>query len=292
MTFSKILVGVDLGAATTAIARWVADHFAPNAELTLVYALDLPSPPDFLRGRVGDEGPNEETEQRAAEARLRQIAERVGAGARTEVRSGRPAGVLATAAKEANASLIVVGEHGKRRGLLGVLGSTAENLLHISPIPLLIVPLPPEGVPDSLVVPVDGSDMSDRVLAVARERAAQTSAHVVLVHVLAPGIAGRVGLISTDKAAAEFEEELIRETREWLSDRAKQAGFDPDQVSLHITFGAPGHEILAVAARLEDPIIVMGSRGAGAMGRMLLGSVARTVVRGAGCPVLVVTDHV
>ncbi len=52
--------------------------------------------------------------------------------------------------------------------------------------------------------------------------------------------------------------------------------------------GFPRADIAACAARFEADLVVVGSRGLGALGRFFLGSVARTVVRNAPCSVEVV----
>ena len=53
-------------------------------------------------------------------------------------------------------------------------------------------------------------------------------------------------------------------------------------------FGSPADEICRTAEEMGADLIVLGSRGAGATRRLLLGSVAERVVRHAGCSVLVV----
>jgi nucleotide-binding universal stress UspA family protein len=55
-----------------------------------------------------------------------------------------------------------------------------------------------------------------------------------------------------------------------------------------VTDSPPVSGILSRARKLRAGAIVLGSRGLGAVGRFLLGSVSRAVVRDATCPVLVV----
>jgi nucleotide-binding universal stress UspA family protein len=64
------------------------------------------------------------------------------AGVRTETRveEGRPVEVLLQAAKDAGASLIVVGSHGEGAMSAAFMGSTALKLLHHSELPVLVVP--------------------------------------------------------------------------------------------------------------------------------------------------------
>jgi nucleotide-binding universal stress UspA family protein len=56
----------------------------------------------------------------------------------------------------------------------------------------------------------------------------------------------------------------------------------------HFRVGRPDREIVDLAEEIGAGLIVMGSRGLGAMRRVLLGSVSESVLRHAPCPVLVV----
>jgi nucleotide-binding universal stress UspA family protein len=52
--------------------------------------------------------------------------------------------------------------------------------------------------------------------------------------------------------------------------------------------GDPAHQILRCAGEIGADLIVLGSRGAGRLGRILKRSVSRTVANQANCPVLIV----
>ena len=60
------------------------------------------------------------------------------------------------------------------------------------------------------------------------------------------------------------------------------------QYEHHYLSGVPETEILAFADREKVDLIVIGSHGRTGITRVLLGSVAEAVVRGAKCPVLTV----
>jgi Universal stress protein family len=47
----RVVVGIDFSESSLTAATWVARHVAPGAELVLVYALHVPEPPSFLRGK-------------------------------------------------------------------------------------------------------------------------------------------------------------------------------------------------------------------------------------------------
>jgi len=59
------------------------------------------------------------------------------------------------------------------------------------------------------------------------------------------------------------------------------------KVSVHVRVGLPAEQIVQVAAELQAGLIVVGTHGRRGMSRAMMGSVAESVVRTAGCPVLV-----
>jgi nucleotide-binding universal stress UspA family protein len=65
---------------------------------------------------------------------------------------------------------------------------------------------------------------------------------------------------------------------------------DMPHVATHLAFGAPERVITQHAKDENIDLIVMGTRGLGAVEHLLLGSVAERTVRGAPCSVLVVED--
>ncbi len=60
-----------------------------------------------------------------------------------------------------------------------------------------------------------------------------------------------------------------------------------DKIAVYFTTGSPAERILALASSLDADIIVLGTHGRRGVDRMLLVSVAETVVRHAPCGVLV-----
>lgn len=66
-------------------------------------------------------------------------ARHLGVQATADVRPGRPSTVLLETAEESGSTLLVVGTHGRTVLTRWIFGSVAEELLHASPTPLLIV---------------------------------------------------------------------------------------------------------------------------------------------------------
>ncbi|QIN80378.1 universal stress protein [Rubrobacter marinus] len=56
----------------------------------------------------------------------------------------------------------------------------------------------------------------------------------------------------------------------------------------HLRLGRPAEEIINLAEEVGAGVVVVGSRGLGALRRAVLGSVSESVVRYAPCPVFVV----
>lgn len=66
-------------------------------------------------------------------------AEKRGVAATSEYLWGRPSDAIIDAAKKAKASLVVLGTHGRNAFQKFLIGSTAERVVRLSPVPVLTV---------------------------------------------------------------------------------------------------------------------------------------------------------
>lgn len=95
--------------------------------------------------------------------------------------------------------------------------------------------------------------------------------------------------LPSSRFEAYIRRELSREAARLLDEQVEKIAAAGGAVSeKHLREGPKADEILSLAAELGSDLIVMGTRGHGAVGRLLLGSVAEGVVYHARCPVLVV----
>ncbi len=145
--------------------------------------------------------------------------------------------------------------------------------------------------PTTILLATDGSDEAKQATQAATELSRETGSEVHLIYVL-PTPAQLIGhhLYSDD-----VRESLIggaeRDAETFLKEQAEKIGSDGGKVAeTHLRSGDPDKEILRAADALGAGLIVIGSRGLGAIPRMLIGSVSDSVVRHAHCPVLVVRD--
>jgi nucleotide-binding universal stress UspA family protein len=145
--------------------------------------------------------------------------------------------------------------------------------------------------PTKILLATDGSDEAAMAAEAAVELSKQSGSEIHVAYVL-PAPAQLIGhhLYST-----EMRESVLgaaeREAETFLKERAEQIGADGGKLAeTHLRSGEPDKEILRLAEELGAGLIVIGSRGLGAVSRALMGSVSESVVRHAHCPVFVVRD--
>ncbi|HSL01650.1 MAG TPA: universal stress protein [Rubrobacteraceae bacterium] len=143
--------------------------------------------------------------------------------------------------------------------------------------------------PTTILLATDGSEEAALAAETAAELSKSTGSEVHLVYVL-PSPAQLIGhhLLSgeaRESAIAGVE----RDAETFLKEQAEKVGSYGGKVAeTHLRSGDPDKEILRTAEAIEAGVIVIGSRGLGAITRTLVGSVSESVVRHAHCPVYIV----
>jgi nucleotide-binding universal stress UspA family protein len=135
---------------------------------------------------------------------------------------------------------------------------------------------------NTVVLATDGSPAAKEALGVAEELCldAEASLHVLAVTLpVPPARSASVDLLDL---------ETTEGTRRIAVDAAAHARARGIATSWHIAGGDAAAEVLDLARRVRADHIVIGSRGLGSVGGLLLGSVSRKVVRQASVPVTVV----
>lgn len=296
MQLKRVVVGVDFSEPSQAAARWTAAHFARGAELVLVHVVDVPEPPSFLRGRFPPRERLAETARAGADRRLRELSLTLGAERIwLEVCDGDTVQELERVATEYDADLVVVGAHGMRPGPWSRVGSSADQIARDSRVPVLLAQGPLDARPRQLLVGLDDASVAQGVLEWARLLADRSGAHVTAVHVLsAPLLESLLTLAAvasgTPTPTIPALESGHREDADRWARRLVESGLDPATASSEIAFGDPAPELLSAARRIGADLILVGRHGAGGARPSLLGSVTADVLRGANCPVLVVTE--
>lgn len=143
---------------------------------------------------------------------------------------------------------------------------------------------------NNILVATDFGEASAAALNYGRRLARKLGGTLHLVHVLAdvtglamatPGLVGQLSPEMQDHARENVKEQLMRQ----LSEADVR---DLNATAIVKTAASPAHAIVEVAQELPADLIVVGTRGRGAISHLLAGSVAEHVIRAAPCPVLVV----
>lgn len=149
--------------------------------------------------------------------------------------------------------------------------------------------------PFTVVVGVDYSELSALALveAVSNARTREPN-HVHIVHsmpiVSTPtplGVSYVASTVDTNKAAEElkkFVEEVLGKTQDRFQDGRPIA----ERLTTHVRVSDAREAIVQLASDVDADLVVLGTHGRRGVSRLLMGSVAESVVRTAPCPVLVV----
>lgn len=191
---------------------------------------------------------------------------------------GQPMAAIADRAREINARLIVVGlgRHGMLERLFG--DETALQLMRLADVPVLAAAPSFEPPARHLVAALDFSPSSVRALRAAIELV-DPYATIDLVHV----VSREMSTAMWEAWQAQYSESVLKAFEDVRHEVAIPATCSVETFLLR---GDPSRELLGFADRVTADLICAGSHGHGFFSRMLLGSVATRLVRGAHCAVL------
>ncbi len=205
---------------------------------------------------------------------LRELGLDVSLERRSTPRDEETGRVIADAANELQADLIVMTTHG--RGGLGrfLFGSVTEQVIQCAEVPVMITPSGlaadwPGGHDASVLVALDGSDSAERVLAPVSDLARALSAEIVLSRVLT----------GENEPSADQAEQYLTS----VSSSLKGAGVTARHV---VRSGDPARTIAALAQELNVVAIAIGSYRENSR-RVALGSVSMGIIRRSDVPILI-----
>ena len=135
---------------------------------------------------------------------------------------------------------------------------------------------------DRILVALDGSVLAEAALSSALDLAEKNGAALSIVRA-----AEIHALPGTDKVEAQVT--AIREAEEYLAAvvrRLADRGFR--RAETHVWYGPPAAAIVEAATTQRADLIVMSTHGRSGLGRLILGSVAESVLRGTTTPILII----
>ena len=137
----------------------------------------------------------------------------------------------------------------------------------------------------TILMATDGSASADAALGFAVELCHDTGAELEVLAVQPrrlPGRGGGLPILEVEEPGGALR--IARRT----ADMATEAGVRTRAFTVH---GSPSESIAERAVAIGADLIVVGSRGLGSIGSMLMGSVSRELVKRSTVPVTVVSSH-
>jgi nucleotide-binding universal stress UspA family protein len=197
--------------------------------------------------------------------------------------------------RELGADLVIMTTHGRGGVRRAWLGSVTDQMIRTSEIPILVIRPTEKGVAKppaeltEILVALDGSPLAEAALEPATALALLWDAEISLVQVVRPVILTGPHLIFpsgySDQVTAirrEFARDYIRD----VAERLRESGVKANGVA--VVGGAVPETLIDLGAPERIGLMVVATHGRGGTKRLILGSVADKLVRGAKVPVLVV----
>jgi nucleotide-binding universal stress UspA family protein len=213
------------------------------------------------------------------------------------VGSGRVVECLQLRADEVGADLVVMATHGRGAFTRAWLGSTADSFVRHTNRPVLLVRPPEDGQPtlaadavfDRLLVPLDGSPLSESELDLAVGFARLFGAELLLARIVSyPVEIASPYLPHTVQMNQQIVDEAKEAAEGYLDAVAARLRDQGLKVRTFVEVDAqPGHAISHMAENLGANLVVMATHGRGGLQRALLGSTTDKVIRGVHVPMLV-----
>ncbi len=203
-----------------------------------------------------------------------------GLSVRPVFRLGDPAAEILAEVKRWPAPVVVLASHGRGGIERLVLGSVADRVAREAPGPVLVVPAVP--TPEQLrrvefrtiLVPLDGSPLSEQALPVALELAPLARASLVLVRSAESSPA-------SDSGRSQREaEDYLRQVGEALARSATTP------ILRQVLSGDPAEQLSRFIASERPDLVVMATHGRSGLARWILGSVTERLLTGRVAPLL------
>lgn len=303
--YSKVLIPLDGSKTAEKVlpySRYLAGRFRIPVELLSVIdivemAMNLSAEKAGLFNAVIEE------RIRNSENYLRGVAATFsGIEVKCTVEKGLPAETIMEKAGADKSTLINMAT----RGLSGIkrwlLGSVAAKVVQAAETPILLVRASGRGVAkdqiafESIIVPLDGSELADQVLPHVVDLARAMNVEVVLVRAFELPPTAYYGADDLPPSAATFiptYKELVatssREAREYLDAKVKELrSHGLEKIRAETLEGTAADVIIDLARKTRNSLIVMCTHGLSGIKVWVLGGVTEKVVNHAESPLLII----
>jgi len=141
-----------------------------------------------------------------------------------------------------------------------------------------------------ILVPVDFSDNSKKILRDAERFASKFGAKLSLIFVV-QSFDDYSGFFVPHMPIAQFQDDLLASARTKMDNFVEDNLSTETECATEVRVGDVAEEIIGFAETNNTDMIIMGTHGYRGVERILFGSVAEQVVKTAPCPVLTINPY-
>jgi nucleotide-binding universal stress UspA family protein len=283
MSSRTIVVGYDRSAGAKAAARWALDEASrTGAPVEFFYAYEWPIwAPAASMVPTPAVWPDEETRQAIKDTLAEAVADAAGShpGVRATIATADNEAALALVRRSDEAGLIVLGSRG-HSAVANLLGSVSVAVSAHAQCPVVVVRGRPSDTAP-VAVGVDGSAASEAALGFAADEAVARGVPLLITRAWKPagGLWAESPIVTHAVTATERQpfDDLVTAWRE---------KYPRLEITAEAVVEHPAAALTQLSATTQ--LLVVGSRGRGALRGMLLGSVSQHLLRHATCDVAIV----
>lgn len=205
------------------------------------------------------------------------------------VETGRPYSIVESLAHSTGADLIVLGPGAPKNFREKVFGSTADRVVRCASCPVLVVREIANAPYHHIVVGVDLSPHA-QAAALGASRlspdALRELIHVFDIPVVVEQAMHEAGTRQID--IDQYRNARAKTVRKQILNIYGNNGRLPKSINVRIVRGDAATTLIRASRRKQVDLVALGSQGTNAVAQHLLGSVAREILIGAKCDVLIV----
>ncbi len=217
-----------------------------------------------------------------------------GVKVRTEIAYGKAAEEIIDFAEKDKVDLVIISTHGYSGIKRWILGSVAHKVLSSAVVPVLLInsksPVIVQVEIKKVLVPLDGSTLSEASIPYVEDLVAGIGAEVILLRVVEPLLPATIEFAAAVDSSQAYrlmaeEQQLAEKYLGGLKDSLAKKGMN---VRAQIVVGKAADSIVEVADKENADLIAMTTRGRSGISRWVYGSVTSKVHGAARQPVLLI----
>jgi len=298
---ASILVPLDGSPAAEHALPWALSIAQQNSSPVHLVRIHLPPAPVMVGSELASDVVLDSAVRDSEAMYLEEIAKRLKATSTIPIHHALLDGMVSESiqdyAKTVKSDLIVMTTHGRGAFARFWLGSVADSVARHATVPTLLIRPREETAAElsfrpfvhKIVIPLDGSDLAERIIAPATKLGRAVGAEYALVLVLdAVEDIEKLAQMKIKEPGGWFPEATEEKARIYLEKVAQRMRSESLKVEVKlIRHGSAATAILDYAHSHGNPLIAVATHGRSGIKRMFFGSVADKIVRGANSPVLV-----